>query len=88
MNKKFVVYKDPEFDTNKLLMGYRGDSQLDSGMVFADYEDLPVPTVIERLAGVADEEIQDRVDKMDEALRGRTFDMVPDPAVEGAVPSE
>jgi hypothetical protein len=75
VNKKFTIYTDPTYPNDKMLMGYQGDSQLDSGMVFADYEDLPVPTVIERLAGVADEEIQDRVD-------------VPDPAVEGAVPSE
>lgn len=68
MNKKIKVYTDPTFPNDKILLGYKGNSQLDSGYIMADYEPLPVPTVIERLAGVVDPEIQDRVDKMDADL--------------------
>jgi hypothetical protein len=64
------IYEDPTYPRDQILLGHQGKSQLDTGFIFADYEER-VPTVIERLAGVVDDEIQERVDKMDEA-RGKS----------------
>lgn len=92
---KFKVYVDPTFPVDKILVGHKGDSFLDAGYVVTGQNMLwrppPSPTVVERLAGVHDPEIQERVEKMDAAVESHkkmfgTFDMVPDPASEGAHP--
>ena len=43
---RFTVYKDPYFPRNKILVGYKGGSYLESGYVYAPYVPLIVtPTI-------------------------------------------
>ena len=90
-NKKWKVYNDPLMPPNKMLLGHKGGSYLDTGYIMSEGAipwTMPEPTVIERLAGVVDPVIQERVEKMDEDRTKRFihFDLVTDAAVEGAVP--
>lgn len=46
LNNRFTVYKDPYFLRNKILVGYKGSSFLESGFVYAPYVPLIVtPTI-------------------------------------------
>ena len=46
MNNRFVVYKDPYFPRNQILIGYKGGSFLETGYVYAPYVPLIVtPTI-------------------------------------------
>lgn len=48
VNSKWRVYKDPLFPTGSLLMGYKGDSYMDSGYFFCPYVPLvQTPTVLD-----------------------------------------
>lgn len=42
LQQKWVVYKDPFFPKNKMVMGYKGSSFLDAGYVWAPYVPLQV----------------------------------------------
>lgn len=37
LNKKWVIYVDPVFPINKVLMGYQGPSILDTGIIYSPY---------------------------------------------------
>lgn len=46
LNNRFTVYKDPYFPRNKILVGYKGSSFLETGFVYAPYVPLIVtPTI-------------------------------------------
>jgi len=46
LNNRFTVYKDPYFIRNKILVGYKGSSFLETGYVYAPYVPLIVtPTI-------------------------------------------
>tara|TARA_R110000824_G_scaffold1973_2_gene9636 strand:+ start:3783 stop:5510 length:1728 start_codon:yes stop_codon:yes gene_type:complete len=46
LNNRFSVYKDPYFPANKILLGYKGNSFLETGYVYAPYVPLVVtPTI-------------------------------------------
>jgi hypothetical protein len=46
LSNRFTVYKDPYFSRNKLLIGYKGGSYLETGYVYAPYVPLIVtPTI-------------------------------------------
>lgn len=46
LSNRFTVYKDPYFPRNKLLVGYKGGSYLETGYVYAPYVPLIVtPTI-------------------------------------------
>ena len=46
LNSRFTVYKDPYFPRNKILVGYKGGSFLETGYVYAPYVPLIVtPTI-------------------------------------------
>jgi hypothetical protein len=46
LNNRFVVYKDPYFPRNQILIGYKGGSFLETGFVYAPYVPLIVtPTI-------------------------------------------
>ena len=46
LNNRFVVYKDPYFPRNMILIGYKGGSFLETGFVYAPYVPLIVtPTI-------------------------------------------
>lgn len=46
LNNRFVVYKDPYFPRNQILIGYKGGSFLETGYVYAPYVPLIVtPTI-------------------------------------------
>lgn len=46
LNNRFTVYKDPYFPRNKMLVGYKGSSFLETGYVYAPYVPLIVtPTL-------------------------------------------
>ena len=46
LSNRFTVYKDPYFSRNKLLVGYKGGSYLETGYVYAPYVPLIVtPTI-------------------------------------------
>lgn len=46
LNNRFTVYKDPYFPQNKILVGYKGGSFLETGYVYAPYVPLIVtPTI-------------------------------------------
>ena len=46
LSNRFTVYKDPYFPRNKILVGYKGGSYLESGYVYAPYVPLIVtPTI-------------------------------------------
>jgi Major capsid protein Gp23 len=46
LNNRFTVYKDPYFPRNRILMGYKGGSFLETGYVYAPYVPLIVtPTI-------------------------------------------
>jgi len=46
LSNRFTVYKDPYFPRNKILVGYKGNSYLESGYVYAPYVPLIVtPTI-------------------------------------------
>jgi len=46
LNNRFVVYKDPYFPRNMILVGYKGGSFLETGFVYAPYVPLIVtPTI-------------------------------------------
>jgi hypothetical protein len=46
LSNRFTVYKDPYFPTNRVLVGYKGGSYLETGYVYAPYVPLIVtPTI-------------------------------------------
>jgi hypothetical protein len=46
LNNRFTIYKDPYFPRNKILVGYKGGSFLETGYVYAPYVPLIVtPTI-------------------------------------------
>ena len=46
LSNRFTVYKDPDFPRNKVLVGYKGGSYLETGYVYAPYVPLIVtPTI-------------------------------------------
>jgi len=46
LSNRFTVYKDPYFPRNKILVGYKGGSYLETGFVYAPYVPLIVtPTI-------------------------------------------
>ena len=46
LSNRFTVYKDPYFPRNKILVGYKGSSYLETGYVYAPYVPLIVtPTI-------------------------------------------
>jgi len=46
LSNRFTVYKDPYFVRNKILIGYKGGSYLETGYVYAPYVPLIVtPTI-------------------------------------------
>jgi hypothetical protein len=46
VSNRFTVYKDPYFPRNKILVGYKGGSYLETGYVYAPYVPLIVtPTI-------------------------------------------
>lgn len=46
LNNRFTVYKDPYFPRNKILLGYKGSTFLETGYVYAPYVPLIVtPTI-------------------------------------------
>ena len=46
LSNRFTVYKDPYFPTNKVLVGFKGGSYLETGYVYAPYVPLIVtPTI-------------------------------------------
>jgi hypothetical protein len=46
VNSRFTLYKDPYFPQNKILIGYKGGSFLETGYVYAPYVPLIVtPTI-------------------------------------------
>ena len=46
LSNRFTVYKDPYFPRNKVLVGYKGNSYLETGYVYAPYVPLIVtPTI-------------------------------------------
>jgi len=48
VNNRWRLYKDPLFPSNQLLMGYKGDSYLDSGYFYCPYVPLTqTPTVLD-----------------------------------------
>jgi len=46
LNARYTVYKDPYFPKNKILMGYKGSSFLETGFVYAPYVPLIVTPVV------------------------------------------
>lgn len=46
VNKKWTLYKDPQFPSNQLLMGYKGNSYMDSGFFFCPYVPLVQTPVV------------------------------------------
>ena len=46
INNRYVVYKDPYFPPNKILVGYRGSHFLETGYVYAPYVPLILTPVI------------------------------------------
>lgn len=46
LNQRYVVYKDPYFPSNKILIGYKGSTFLESGYVYAPYVPLILTPVI------------------------------------------
>ena len=46
VNNRWRLYKDPAFPVNQLLMGYRGDSYLDSGYFYCPYVPLVQSPVV------------------------------------------
>jgi len=48
INKRWKIYKDPLFPTNQLLLGYKGDTYMDSGYFYCPYVPLTqTPTVLD-----------------------------------------
>jgi hypothetical protein len=48
LNNRFTVYKDPYFPANQMLLGYKGNSFLETGYVYAPYVPLVVtPTIFQ-----------------------------------------
>lgn len=46
LNSKYTVYKDPYFPVNKILIGYKGSTFLESGYIYAPYVPLILTPVI------------------------------------------
>lgn len=46
LNGRYVVYKDPYFPTNKILIGLKGKTMLESGYIYAPYVPLILTPVI------------------------------------------
>ena len=46
VNQRWRLYKDPLFPTGQLLMGYKGDSYMDSGYFYAPYVPLTQTPVV------------------------------------------
>jgi hypothetical protein len=46
LNSRYVVYKDPYFPANKILIGLKGDSFLETGYIYAPYVPLILTPVI------------------------------------------
>jgi len=48
INNRWRIYKDPLFQSNQILMGYKGDSYMDSGYFYCPYVPLTqTPTVLD-----------------------------------------
>ena len=48
LSSRFTVYKDPYFPRNKILVGFKGSSYLETGYVYAPYVPLIVtPTIFQ-----------------------------------------
>jgi hypothetical protein len=48
VNSRWRIYKDPLFPTNQMLLGYKGDSYMDSGYFYCPYVPLTqTPTVLD-----------------------------------------
>jgi len=86
-NKNFKVYVDPTFKKNDILMGFKGNSHLDTGYIMSEFASEllpPEPSVVDRLAGVVDEGIQERIDEVDKRRQRYLhydidpFDVVPE----------
>ena len=58
INKRWTVYKYPDMDTNRILVGYKGDSIYDAGAVYAPYIPIittplfPDPSTLVRIFGM------------------------------------
>jgi len=48
LNNRFTVYKDPYFPRNKILLGYKGSTFLETGYVYAPYVPLIITPTIYR----------------------------------------
>jgi hypothetical protein len=46
LQSRFVVYKDPYFPQNKILVGYKGNTFLETGYIYAPYIPLILTPVI------------------------------------------
>src|SRR5262252_8518921 len=46
VNNRWRLYKDPLFPTNQILMGYKGDSYMDSGYFYCPYVPLTQTPVV------------------------------------------
>ena len=46
LNRKWVVYQDPYFTSNKILVGLRGRSFVDAGLIYAPYQALAATTTL------------------------------------------
>jgi hypothetical protein len=46
VNQKWKLYKDPNFQNNQILMGYKGESYMDSGYFFCPYVPLTQTPVV------------------------------------------
>jgi hypothetical protein len=46
VNNRYRIYKDPLFPTSQLLMGYKGDSYMDSGYFYCPYVPLTQTPVV------------------------------------------
>ena len=42
LNRQFMIYIDPQFPANKVLMGYQGPSILDTGIIYSPYVPLEI----------------------------------------------
>ena len=45
-NSKYKVYKNPYYTTNKILMGFKGGTYLETGAVFATYVPLVMTPIV------------------------------------------
>ena len=48
LNNRYTVYKDPYFPSNKILIGLKGNTFLESGYIYAPYVPLILTPVVYR----------------------------------------